>query len=451
MKWQVRIQDPSGETRIVRLQSPVQGHFTIGKSSGASIQLHDERARSEAALISIAPLQDASEVSAKPAHKNNSPFWLHVAEDAPPLLIGDLPVRDAQLPSGVPILIGESFFTLEPLMSEHALPSLPQGMRPWLTQSEEGRELLWMARKAAATPLSLYIAGETGTGKEVLAHLLHAWSDRASGPFVPLHCGALALSLAESELFGHVKGAYTGAHHHRPGALMQAHGGTLFLDEVGDLPLDIQVKLLRFLENGEIRHVGSDHMSHADVRLLCATHHPLHKLVEEGKFRRDLFYRLASVTLEIPPLRERPEDIELLAQRFARDLARQISPPAMMRLKAHRWPGNVRELRHAVERASGLAGPFCAILDSKSFDFLISPENVSVTPELELGNGVLTIHEMERVLLLKALRLSHGNRKEAAKILGIARSTLFDMLKRHNLKGPRTFAKDELISAAEVS
>jgi transcriptional regulator with AAA-type ATPase domain len=447
MKWQVRILDPSGETRIVRLQGPVQGGFTIGKSASASILLHDERAPETAAVISVAPLQEATEISSDHALKNSSPFWLHVAANNPAVLIGDLSVRDAQIPAGVPISIGDSSITLEPLMSERVLPSLPQGMRPWLTQSEEGRELLWMARKAAATPLSLYIAGETGTGKEVLAHLLHAWSDRSSGPFVPLHCGALALSLAESELFGHVKGAFTGAHQHRPGALMQAHGGTLFLDEVGDLPLDIQVKLLRFLENGEIRHVGSDHMSHADVRLLCATHHPLNKLVEAGKFRRDLFYRLASVTLEIPALRDRPADIDLLALRFARDLGRQISPQAMLRLKAHLWPGNVRELRHAVERASGLAGPFSHLLDSTAFDFLLTPENISLVPELEFGSACLTMHEMERVMLIKALKLSRGNRAEAARILKVARSTLFDMLKRHKLKGPRLIKEKAFIAA----
>src|SRR6185437_7560722 len=186
-------------------------------------------------------------------------------------------------------------------------------------------------------------ARETGTGKEVIAQLLHAWSERVAGPFVPLHCGALALSLAESELFGHVKGAFTGASQHRPGALMQAHGGTLFLDEIGDLPLDIQVKLLRFLENGEIRPVGADRPSRVDVRLLCATHHPLWKLVEEGKFRRDLFYRLASITIEIPSLRSRPEDIELLARRFAQELGKTLSNRAILRLQAHAWPGNVRE------------------------------------------------------------------------------------------------------------
>ena len=199
------------------------------------------------------------------------------------------------------------------------------------------------------------------------------------------------MSLAESELFGHVKGAFTGAVNHRPGALMQAHNGTLFLDEIGDLPLDIQVKLLRFLENGEIRPVGADRPSRADVRILCATHHPLQKLVEEGRFRRDLYYRLASITIEIPSLRSRPEDVEMLAQRFATELQRSISPKAMLRLQAHAWPGNVRELRHAIERASGMAGPFAPILNEEAFAFLLTPQNIGKTPELELGVPVLTL------------------------------------------------------------
>jgi transcriptional regulator with PAS, ATPase and Fis domain len=294
-----------------------------------------------------------------------------------------------------------------------------------------------MAKKAALTPLSLYLAGETGTGKEVLAHLIHAWSPRKSGSFVPIHCGALPLSLAESELFGHVKGAFTGAVQHRPGALMQAHGGTLFLDEIGDLPLDIQVKLLRFLENGEIRPVGADRPSRADVRILCATHHPLTQLVAEGKFRQDLYYRLASVTLKIPTLRSRPEDIEMLASQLTRELGRNLSEPALLRLQAHSWPGNVRELRHAIERASGLADPFCSTLGQEAFTFLLTPESGLELSSPALHTPVLSLSEMERVLLLKALKLAHGNRTQTAKILGVARSTLFEMLKRHRIIGPR--------------
>ena len=435
--WQIRIQDPSGETRII----PLQGSVTLGRGEKASIQLRDPTAAPEAAIISPVPSSQAGTGASRLAARG-SPYWVRVPHDAPPCLLGDLSVRESHVPAGVPFRIGETRIVLEPVSSNDSLPPQPPGIRHWLTRSDEGRNVLWLTKKAASTPLSIYLAGETGTGKEVLAHLIHAWSDRASGPFVPLHCGALPLSLAESELFGHVKGAFTGASQHRPGALMQAHNGTLFLDEIGDLPLDIQVKLLRFLENGEIRPVGADRPSRADVRLLCATHHPLQKLVEEGKFRRDLYYRLASVTIEIPPLRTRPEDIEMLASRFASDLQRTLSPRAMLRLQAHAWPGNVRELRHAIERASGLTGPFSPTLGEDAFEFLLTAQNIGETPALELGAPVLSLHEMERVLLLKALRLAKGNRAHAAKILGVARSTLFEMLKRHQIKGPRQVEPD---------
>ena len=218
--------------------------------------------------------------------------------------------------------------------------------------------------------------------------------------------------------------------------MLQAHNGTLFLDEIGDLPLDIQVKLLRFLENGEIRPVGADHIVRADVRIVCATHQSLKQLVAEGKFRRDLYYRLASVSIEIPTLRSRPDDLKDLAVRFARELGREIHPQAILRLQAYSWPGNVRELRHAIERASGMSGPFEKVLSEESFEFLLTPDSVSARPEIEIGS-VLTLVEMEKALLVRALRLSDGNRAKAARILGVARSTLFEMVKRHRIPGPR--------------
>ena len=426
MNWQIRIHDPSGEIRVL----PIRGSAVLGRGEGATIALRDPTVGPEAALLWLNPAEEGGA------------YWLRVPEGAAAARLGDISVREACLPPGLPLALGETRIVLEREPETESLPEQPQGLRPWLTCSNTGRKTLWLTKKAAATPLSLYLAGETGTGKEVLAHLAHAWSERASGPFVPLHCAALPLALIESELFGHVKGAFTGAVHQRPGALMQAHGGTLFLDEIGDLPMDIQVKLLRFLENGEIRPVGADRLSRADVRLVCATHKPLLKLVDEGKFRRDLYYRLASVTIEIPSLRSRPEDTEMLATRFGTELKRSLTPRALLRLQAHSWPGNVRELRHAIERASGLAGPFVSLLDEEAFEFLLTPENVMRSPALELGLPVLSLEEMERVMILKALRLARGNRSDAARILGIARSTLFEMLKRHKIRGPRAHAAE---------
>jgi len=424
--WQLRIEDPSGETRIVPLQGEKQSSVTIGRHEDSQLLLRDPTAPMQAGLL-----------WASPRGETGSPYWFRAQDAKLEASIGDIPMRESLLPEGVSLRIGETKLVLERTGAELALPDMPGGVKPWLTCSETGRKLLWTAKKSAATPLAIYLGGETGTGKEVIANLIHAWSERAAGPFVPINCGALPLALAESELFGHVKGAFTGASHQRPGALMQAHGGTLFLDEVADLPLDIQVKLLRFLEDGEIRPVGADRPSRADVRLLCATHKPLKQLVEEGKFRRDLYYRIASVAIEIECLRARPDDIELLATRFSAALHRTLSPRALLRLQAHSWPGNVRELRHAIERASGLAGPFVKVLSEEAFEFLLTPENIQGTPEIELGAAVLTLEEMERVMLIKALKLSRGNRATAAKILGVARSTLFEMLKRHRICGPK--------------
>lgn len=301
----------------------------------------------------------------------------------------------------------------------------------WLTQSFSGLQTLHFAQKVAPTALSLYLYGETGVGKDVLAQSIHAWSPRAHGPFVPLHCGALAPSLAESELFGHVRGAFTGASQGRPGALLKAHGGTLFLDEIGELSLDIQVKLLRFLECGEIRPVGSDRLVYTDVRIICATHHRLESLMESGRFRRDLYYRVASVTIPITPLRERPEDIGLIADHFAADLGRCLSLSAHTRLRAQRWNGNVRELRHAIERAIGFAEPDIEELEGRHFDFL----DVPVGRLLISGDGqpVRKFQDVERDLILRALHKHDGNRERAAESLGIARSTLFDRLRKYQM------------------
>lgn len=199
--------------------------------------------------------------------------------------------------------------------------------------------------------------------------------------------------------------------------------------------MDIQVKLLRFLENGEIRPVGSDTTSRASVRVICATHKPLLQLVESGHFRRDLYYRLASVTLNIPPLRERLEDIESLSRSYAQEFGKILSSGAVVRLKAYEWPGNVRELRHTIERACAMVGEFSQVISEESFDFLIDSPGVFSAGR---PGAVLNLHEMERHLLIKALRVTLGNRTEAAKLLGVARSTLFEMLKRHKVEGPRS-------------
>ncbi|MEK7691542.1 MAG: sigma 54-interacting transcriptional regulator [Bdellovibrionota bacterium] len=425
-KWNIETRDPSGETRIIGLSSELN-IWRLGREPSLEIAFRDLTLPAQVAILR----QNGADQS-----ETERGFWLKMEEQAPAARIWNTPARNFRVPENTWVEIGDSKFRMARAQHKRDLPACPASVKPWHTVSETGAKTLWLAKKISATPLSVYLSGETGTGKEVLAQLVHSWSPRAAGPFVPINCGALPLSLAESELFGHVKGAYTGASHQRPGALLQAHNGTLFLDEIGDLPLDIQVKLLRFLENGEIRPVGADHIVRADVRIVCATHQSLKQLVAEGKFRRDLYYRLASVSIEIPTLRSRPDDLKDLAVRFARELGREIHPQAILRLQAYSWPGNVRELRHAIERASGMSGPFEKVLSEESFEFLLTPDSVSARPEIEIGS-VLTLVEMEKALLVRALRLSDGNRAKAARILGVARSTLFEMVKRHRIPGPR--------------
>jgi two-component system response regulator HydG len=434
----IEIRDPSGQTRTLKVPAPDPETQAIAIGRDCAIPLRDATLSGQVAELHVLTPK---------ANDPRSGLWIRILQGSQIATLGDLQIRECLLPEDLPLTLGESVLTIRTEKNELLLPIQPSGVKHWNTSSESGRQVLWMTKKAANTPLSIYLAGETGTGKEVLAHLIHAWSDRASGPFVPLHCGALPLSLAESELFGHVKGAFTGASHQRPGALLQAHGGTLFLDEVGDLPLDIQVKLLRFLENGEIRAVGSDQTTRADARILCATHHHLKELVEAGKFRRDLYYRIASVTIQIPTLRERPEDIRSLSQTFAHELGKSISEPALHRLHSYSWPGNVRELRHAVERASGLAGAFTKTLGAEEFAFLQTSELGGDTSGGAPESGLLTLQEMERVMVLRALKISRGNRNHAAKILGVARSTLFEMIKRHRIIGPKSRYTEKEIAA----
>ncbi|NOX54011.1 MAG: AAA domain-containing protein [Planctomycetes bacterium] len=224
------------------------------------------------------------------------------------------------------------------------------------------QKVLGMARKVAGSEASVLILGESGTGKEVLAQVIHENSPRKSGPFVPVHCAALSPSLLESELFGHVKGAFTGAHRDRMGRFEMANGGTLFLDEIGDISLETQVKLLRVLQTRSFEPVGGTRTVHVDVRLITATHQDLRRLIQAGRFREDLYYRLNVITLELPPLRDRKEDIFELALHFLQRAARRagkkithIDDDALEALHRYDWPGNIRELENAVERAVVLA------------------------------------------------------------------------------------------------
>jgi DNA-binding NtrC family response regulator len=281
--------------------------------------------------------------------------------------------------------------------------------------------------KVAPTDAPVLILGESGTGKELIARELHARSLVSAGPFVALNCGAIAPSLVESLLFGHEKGAFTGAERRKLGLVEVAHQGTLFLDEVGDLPSDLQVKLLRFLQFGEVLRVGATEPVHVDVRVLAATHRDLDQARAEGLFREDLYYRLGTVRLELPPLRSRPGDVPLLVERFLAELAAKgrerhsFSPQALEVLERYGWPGNVRELRMVVERLSILTEGREIGADEVARRLGGAGANRS----LEL----MPIKEAEQRLVILALQRFQGDKPAAARALGVALKTLYNKIK----------------------
>jgi DNA-binding NtrC family response regulator len=301
--------------------------------------------------------------------------------------------------------------------------------------SPQMREVQKLIGRAAAGSSSVLITGETGTGKELVARLLHDSSARAGKPFVAVNCAAIPRELLESELFGHVKGAFTGAIADRKGAFRQADGGTLLLDEIGDMSLDMQAKLLRVLEERVVTPVGASRGEPVDLRIVAATHHDLPKLVEEQRFRQDLYFRLNVLPIHIPPLRERPADIADLAAHFLRRVAAPestaLSEAAVARLQAYSWPGNVRELRNVMERAAALGRG--AVVDAADLAFL-GQRQTPPTAEFDLvllgGELGAAVEALERTMIRRALQACGGNRAEAARRLGIHRQLLYKKLKQ---------------------
>jgi two-component system response regulator HydG len=293
-------------------------------------------------------------------------------------------------------------------------------------------KLAGLVRRVAPRDVTVLVTGESGTGKERVAEALVRGSRRAEKPFVRFNCASLTADLAEAELFGHSKGAFTGAVKARPGLFREADGGTILLDEIGELDPALQAKLLRVLQEGEVRPVGEDRTLHVDVRVLAATHRDLRARAAEGKFREDLLWRLDVVHLHVPPLRDRREDIPVLARHFAGRFARRFGVPKVevgdalvARLLAYDWPGNVRELEHTLER-------MIALSDDGELDAELIPGAASTeeAPALDLKSRV---DAYERGLVLEALESAHGNRSEAARRLGISRVTLYDKLAKYGL------------------
>jgi DNA-binding NtrC family response regulator len=291
------------------------------------------------------------------------------------------------------------------------------------------KELLERVKLVAPSKATVLIEGETGTGKELIAQAIHQASPRARAPFVPVHCAALPATLLESELFGHERGAFTGASDRRIGRFEAADGGTVFLDEIGEIGPEIQVKLLRFLETKSFERVGSTKTLTVDVRLVAATNRNLEQMVKDGKFREDLFFRLNVVRLTTPPLRDRPEDIPLLLQHFIGLYAKEngfepavIEPGALRYLQAYPWPGNIRELRNFAENTVVLRRD--GVLNEFNLDPKFRGESSPGVPAAVAGANPLSVEENGKRLLREALIKAHGNRTKAAELMGISRRTL---------------------------
>ncbi len=298
-------------------------------------------------------------------------------------------------------------------------------------QSVVMQELYRLIQKVAPTDATVLIQGESGTGKELVAKAIHALSHRKAQPFVPVDCAAIPETLLESELFGHVKGSFTGATKDRKGKFETAEGGTLFLDEIGDMKEEMQAKLLRSLQEKQIIKVGSDRPVPVNVRIIAATNQDLAQAVQESRFRQDLFYRLSVVVIAVPPLRERREDIRLLVDHFIHKYGQGrkivVEKEGYQKLMAREWPGNVRELENAVERALVLAEGDTIFAKDLPDNFLITSQSVSV-PEDK------TLVEIEKRAIIEALRKAHGNRSEAARLLGIPRHALLYRIKKWGIK-----------------
>ncbi|WP_294255838.1 sigma-54 dependent transcriptional regulator [uncultured Comamonas sp.] len=305
-----------------------------------------------------------------------------------------------------------------------------------ISSSEAMRQVFKRIGLAADSDATVLILGETGTGKELVARALHRNSARASRPFVAVNCAAIPAELMESELFGHVKGAFTGAVNERMGRFREADGGTLFLDEIGDMPLSTQAKILRVLQEREVTPVGGNRVHSVNVRVVAATHQDLPTAVKQGRFREDLWYRLQVIPLWLPPLRERLGDVVLLAEHFLRLQAggspKRLSDAAVRLLLAHPWPGNVRELRNAMERAALLShGP---VIEVEHIGLQIP--DAPVTPVLEIDwNGPLdhAVARVEREMISRSLAATAGNRAEAARRLGLSRQQLYRKLAEYRL------------------
>lgn len=313
----------------------------------------------------------------------------------------------------------------------------PKKEFPLSSQNPAWDEQLKSLSSVARSKHPVLLLGPSGAGKDIIAQNIHQTSALAEAPFLSVNCSALTETLIESELFGHIKGSFTGAIADRKGAFEAARGGTLFLDEIGDLPYGLQAKLLRALENNEIRPVGSDKSIKTNVRIIAATHQNLYNRIRENSFRADLFYRLNVITIEAPALKDRIEDFDMLLYTFARQMRVRFSFNSIQSLKKHDWPGNIRELKNVVARASALFPK--EYIEEKHIDVLLNKKeklahmNASAQYTTQDAGQISVIKEIEKQMILKRLSANHGNQKRTAIDLGMPKSTLHDRIRHYNI------------------
>jgi DNA-binding NtrC family response regulator len=347
-------------------------------------------------------------------------------------MINGVRITESALPPGVTIAVGRSLIRFDPLAEHESIAIHPEprfgnliGAAPTM------RKMFADLARIAPSEATVLITGESGTGKELVAEAIHEASKRSAGPLVVVDCGAIPATLFENELFGHERGSFTGADRATPGAFERADGGTLFLDEIGELPLDLQPRLLRALEQRAVRRIGGSAEMAVDVRVIAATNRDLAAEVAAGRFRQDLFFRLSAAVVHVPPLRERPEDLSVLIDRLIADTGREcrVSGPAVAALRAYDWPGNIRELKNVITTALAMVdGP---LLEMRHLMFPGSARRQPSLDDLPLGGR--TLDAVERAAIRQTLDQVGGNRSKAARALGIAPSTLYEKIKRYGL------------------
>lgn len=408
-KYRLVISPGEDSERTVELKSSV---VRLGKSEEADVRLEDPHVSRLHAQLTI----DAEGVQLVDLNSVNGTH------------VNGVPVTKALLTTGAVLKLGRTTIRLEV-----DVPVGPGADRfgEAVGSSTSMREVFALLRKISKSDLNVVLLGETGCGKDVLARSLHAESARSSKPFEVFDCGAVSANLIESELFGHVKGSFTGAHADRAGAFERAHGGTLFLDEVGELPLELQPRLLRALEQRRVRRVGGGREIDIDVRVVSATNRDLDKEVANDAFRRDLWFRLNQAVVQVPPLRDRPEDIGDLVRAALDELSRtdlSLAPETLSALRSYEWPGNVRELKNVVATAAA----FCegAVLEPRHL-MLFKRRPDPTLEDLPLGGR--TLQRLEEAAIKQTLEQFGGNKTKTAAALGIATSTLYEKLKKLGL------------------